>query len=51
MKKDEPAVRISRKCKACGSIFILSHPVDPRMLCEKCEAKLIKLINEVEDVD
>ena len=50
-KMDEPMVRVSRVCIACRQVFILSHPSDPRRLCEKCEMKLIKLINEVRDVD
>ena len=42
----EPAVRISRKCFACGELFILSHPNSPKLLCEKCEAVLSDMIME-----
>ena len=50
-KADEPMVRISRKCMACESIFILTHSADPHLLCERCRKKLVKIINEVQDVD
>ena len=47
-KKDklEPAVRISRKCFACGELFILSHPNSPVQLCEECTKALSEIIME-----
>lgn len=47
-KKDdlEPKVRISRVCIVCGQVFCLSHPADPRLLCEECQTALCEMIRE-----
>lgn len=45
----EPAVRISRKCFACGASFTLSHPNSPRLLCDDCQKVLGEMIMKRKD--
>ena len=45
-KEIEPAVKITRVCKACGERYILPHPNDPRLYCEKCMEALAQVIKE-----
>ena len=42
--KIEPKVRISRVCHVCGKVFALSHPNDPRLMCEECQSALGEMI-------
>ena len=40
----EPAVTISDRCIICKDWFIKKHPKDTRCICEKCAAKIAKMI-------
>lgn len=42
----EPAVRIGRSCCVCGETFALSHPNDPRLMCEDCQTALCEMIRK-----
>lgn len=44
--KLEPAVRISRKCFVCDQVFALSHPNDPKLMCDSCQAILCEMIRK-----
>ena len=40
------SMRIGRTCIVCGRVFALSHPSDPRLLCEVCQPVLVEIIKE-----
>lgn len=48
-KNDEPMVTISDRCIICKDWFVKKHPKDTRCICEKCAAKIAKLIGVTDE--